>query len=99
MTFFSDFQSGFRSSRSTADPLRVISDRISRHFNKSRAFRAVELDISKAFDRVWPAGLLHRLKSYGRSDQIFNLISSFLGIRWFQVVLDGKSSQEYPVSI
>ena len=57
----------------------------------------VVLDISKAFDRVWHAGLLHKLKSYGISGQIFGLISSFLSNRRLQVVLDGKSSQEYPV--
>ena len=56
------------------------------------------LDISKAFDRVWHAGLLHKLKSYEISGQIFGLISSFLSNRWLQVVLDEKSSQEYSVS-
>ena len=60
--------------------------------------RAVALDISKAFDGVWHAGLPHKLKSYGISGQIFGLISSFLSNRWLQVVLDGKSSQEYPVN-
>ena len=56
------------------------------------------LDISKAFDRVWHACLLHKLKSYGISGQIFGLTSSFLSNRQLQVVLDGKSSQEYPVN-
>ena len=95
---FSDFQYGFRSSRSTADLLTVVSDRIARAFNRSGATRAVALDISKAFDRVWHAGLLHKLKSYGISGQIFGLISSFLSNRRLRVVLDGKSSQEYPVN-
>ena len=49
---FSDFQYGFRSSRSTADLLTVVSDRIVRAFNSSGATRAVALDISKAFNRV-----------------------------------------------
>ena len=79
---FSDFQYGFRSSRSTADLLTVVSDRIARAFNRSGATRAVALDISKAFDRVWHAGLLHKFKSYGISGQIFGLISSFLSNRW-----------------
>ena len=57
------------------------------------------LDISKAFDRVWHAGLLHKLKSYGISGQIIGLISSFLSNRQLRVVLDGKSSQEYPVNV
>ena len=75
---FSDFQYGFRSSRSTADLLTVVPDRIDRVFKKSGSTRAVALDISKAFDRVWHAGLLHKLKSYGISGQIFGLICSFL---------------------
>ena len=95
---FSDFQYGFRSSQSTADLLTVVSDRIARAFNRSGATRAVALDISKAFDRVWHASLLHKLKSYGISGQIFGLISSFLSNRQLWVVLDGKSSQEYPVN-
>ena len=96
--FLSDFQYGFRSFRSTADLLTIVSDRIARAFNRSNATRAVALDISKAFDRVWHSGLLHKLKSYGISGQIFGLISSFLSNRRLRVVLDGKSSQEYPVN-
>ena len=75
-----------------------MSDRIAGAFNRSGATQAVALDISKAFDRVWHAGLLHKLKSCGISGQIFDLISSFLSNRKLQVVLDGKSSQEYPVN-
>ena len=95
---FCDFQYGFRSSRSTADLLTVASDGIDRTFNRSGATRAVALDMSKAFDRVWYAGLLHELKSHEISGQIFGLISSFPSNRRCQVVLDGKSSQEYPVN-
>ena len=75
---FSDFQYGFVSSRSTADFLTVVSDRIARAFNKSGATGAISPDISKAIDRVWHASLLHKLKSCGISGQIFGLISSFL---------------------
>ena len=95
---FSDFQNGFRFSRSTADLQTVLSDRIAWGFNRSGATRAAGLDISKAFDRVWHADLLQKLKSYGISGQIFGLISSFLSNRLLWVVLDGKSSQEYPVN-
>ena len=49
---FSDFQYGFRSSRSTADLLTFVSDRIARAFNRSRATQDVALDISKAFDSL-----------------------------------------------
>ena len=76
----------------------VVSDKIARAFNRSGATRVVALDISKAFDGVWHAGLLHKLKSYGISGPIFGLISSFLSNRRLRVILDGKSSQEYPVN-
>ena len=59
---------------------------------------AVAHDIFKAFDRVWDDGFLHRRRSYGISGQIFGFISSFLSNRRLRVVLDGKSSQEYPVN-
>ena len=93
MPFF-EFQYCSRSSRSTTDLLTVVSDRIAR----SGATGAVALDISKVFDRVWHAGLLHKLRSYGISGQIFGLISSFLSNRQLRVVLDGKFSEEYPVN-
>ena len=79
----SDFQYGFSPSRSTADLLTVVSYRIARTFKKSGAARAVALHLSKAFARVWHAVLLHKLKSYGISGQIFGFSSSFLGNRRF----------------
>ena len=88
----------FRISLSTVNLLTDVSDRIAGAFNRSGATGAVALDISKAFGRVWHAGLLHKLKSYGISGRIFGLISSFLSNRGLRVVLDWKSSQEYPVS-
>ena len=75
------FQYGFRYSRSTDDLFTVVSDRIARASNRPRATQAVALDISKAFDRVWHVGLLHKLKSYGISGQIFGLISSLTSNR------------------
>ena len=90
---FSNFQYGFRSSQSTPDLLTVVSDRIARAFNRSGATRAVALDISKAFDRVWHPGLLHKLTSYGISGRIFGLISSFLGFECFWMESPYKNIQ------
>ena len=56
---FSNFQYGLGASQLTADLLTVASDRITKAFNRSGATRAVALDISKAFNRVWHATLLH----------------------------------------
>ena len=68
-------------------------------FNRSGATRSMALDISKTFDRVWQGGLLHKLNYYGTSGQIFSLVSSFLSNRQLRVVMDGKSSKEYPVNV
>ena len=76
-----DFQCGLRSSQPTGDLLTVISDRIVRDFNRFGTTRVLALDISKAFDRDWHVGLLHKLRSHGISGQIFGLISSFLSNR------------------
>ena len=70
---FSDFQHDFRSSQSSADLLTIVSDRITRAFNRARATRAVELDTSKALDRVRQAGPLHKLRSEW---QVLTTISS-----------------------
>ena len=45
------------SSRSTADLLTVVSNRFARAFNRSGATQAVSIN------RVWHAGLLHKLRS------------------------------------
>ena len=81
---FSDFQYGFKSSQLTADLLTVVSDRIARAFNRSGATRAVALDISKAFDRVWHAGLLHKLMEFQvRYLALFLLFSVIGTFGWF----------------
>ena len=90
--------SALRVAQSTTDLPTVVSDSITKAFNRPRATKVEALDISTAFNRVWYAGLLHELISYGVSGRVFGLISSFLRNRRLQVVLDGKSLQEYPIN-
>ena len=71
----------------------VVSDRIARVLTD---LGLLELQ-SLIYQRLL-TGKNYKLKSYGISGQIVGLISSFLSKRWLQVVLDGKSSQEYPVN-
>ena len=78
--------------------LTVGSDRIASAFNRPGATRAIALNISKAFDRVWHACLLHKLRSYKTSGQIFGLIASSLSNRLLRVVLGPKSLKEYQVN-
>ena len=47
---------------------------------------------------VCHAALLQKRKSHGISCQVYGLSSSFLSNTRFQMVLDGKSSQDYLVT-
>ena len=96
MWLFSDIQYCFRSSRSTADLLKVVSDIIVGAFDRSWATRAVIYPkLSTRCDM--PVFFTNFFTFYGISGKIFVLISSFLSNRQLWVVLDGKSSQEYSI--
>ena len=76
---FTSCQSGFHKHDSCVSQILAIT-------------RAVFLDISKAFDRVWHEGLLFKLKSYGINGSLLKLIASFLSNRLQRVVLNGNCS-------
>ena len=96
---FSDAQYGFRSGRSTADLLTVITERVNCALDNSGQARAVALDISKAFDKVWHAGLIRKLEGYGVCGRVLRIISSFLSDRKLKVVLDGQSSSLFSINV
>ena len=50
------------------------------------------LDISKMFDRVWHDGLLFKMEKIGASGNLFQLIKSFLSVRFQRVLLNGQTS-------
>ena len=77
---------------------KLINNIVVDHLEKCWLVSIMVLGVLKAFDRVWHARPLHKLESNGISDKVFGLISSFLSNRRLQVVLDWKSSQEYPVN-
>ena len=88
-------QSGFRPGDSTINQLLAITHRIYSGFEEipSKESRAVFLDLSKAFDRVWHEGLLYKLECSGVSGNLLHLISNFLSNREQRVLLNGKSSE------
>ena len=58
-----------------------------------KRFEQFFCDISKAFDRVWHRGLLHKLSGIGCSDKITSWFSSYLTGRKQRVVLSGHVSE------
>ena len=54
--------------------------------------RSSVTDISKAFDRVWHAGLIHKLEAARVTGAVLNWFRSYLSDRKQRVVLPGASS-------
>ena len=87
-------QSGFRPGDSTTNQLLYLVDEIHQGFDSAECFevRAVFLDISKAFDKVWHDGLIFKLKQNGVSDGLLKLFQNYLSNRKQRVVLNGSHS-------
>ena len=64
--FLYKYQSGFRPGDSTINQLIYIIHQIYLAFESGKEVRVVFLDISKAFDKVWHAGLLKKLEALGK---------------------------------
>ena len=70
-------QSGFRPGDSCINQLLSITHEIYQSFDDNLEVRAVFLDISKAFDKVWHKGLVFKLKQNGILDKILNIFTDF----------------------
>ena len=83
-------QSGFKPGDS--NQLLAITYEIYKSFDACLDVRAVFLDISKAFDKVWHQGLLYKLKQNGISGNLQETLTGFLKDRKQRVVLHGQNS-------
>ena len=88
----SDSNSGFRPNDSAINRLLHITDNIYKGLNEHNEILLVFLDISKAFDKVWHEGLLHKLKTIGICGHLLAWFTSYLDNRKQKVVLNGKTS-------
>ena len=92
-------QSGFRPGDSTPNQLLYLVNEIHEAFENPKTLdvRAVFLDISKAFDKVWHDGLIFKLRQNGISGNLLRLIESYMSNRKQRVVLNGHCSEYYPI--
>ena len=88
-------QSGFRPGDSTTNQLLYLVDEIHQAFDSTESFevRAVFLDISKAFDKVWHEGLIFKLEQNGISGSLLKLFHNYLNNRRQRVALNGSFSE------
>ena len=91
-------QSGFRPGDSCIYQLISITSDIYRNFEKYEETRAVFLDISKAFDKVWHDGLIHKLKSNGISGNLLKFFENYIFNRYQRVTLNGSESSWRSIS-
>ena len=85
-------QSGFKPGDSCINQHLAITHKIYKSFDACLDARAVFLDISKAFDKVWDQGLLYKLKQNGISGNLLETLADFLKDRKQRVVLNGQNS-------
>ena len=87
-------QSEFRPGDSTTNQLIDLVDEIRQAFDstKSLEVRAVFLDISKAFGKVWHDGLIFKTRQNGIAGKLTKLLQNCLSNRKQRVVLNGFST-------
>ena len=88
-------QSGFRPGDSTTDQLLYLIDEIHQAFycTESYEVRAVFLDISNAFDKMWHGGLVFKFEQNGISGSLLKLFQNYFNNRKQRVVLNGYFSE------
>ncbi|KAK3105198.1 hypothetical protein FSP39_019583 [Pinctada imbricata] len=91
-------QSGFRPKDSTILQLLDLTNQFGKALDEGKEIRVIFCDISKAFDRVWHKGLLHKLSNFGIKDSLLNWFSDYLHSRRQRVVINGSNSNWVEIS-
>ena len=92
-------QSGFTPGDSGTNQLLSLVHDVHKGFDDNRCLevRSVYLDMSKAFDKVWHEGLLHKLQQNGINGKLLSLLRNYLSNRKQRVVLNGEASDWAPI--
>ena len=74
-------QAGFRKGRCTTDHLVKLTSHIKKQFSRRKSTLATFFDVKKAYDSVWHARLLYKLKNIGITGMMFQYFKNFLSER------------------
>ena len=88
----SENQVGFKPGDSCVNQLLAITHEIFSSFDDNYEVRGVFPDISKAFDKVWHEGIIHKLKRNEISGNLLSHLTDFFRNRKQRVILNGQSS-------
>jgi hypothetical protein len=92
-----DAQTGFRKGRSTVDQIIKLQDTINKYNKAGGCTVGVFLDFEKAYDMLWRAGLLCKIKALGINGNMFNFVKDFINERTFQVQVGADLSKKMSV--
>ena len=88
------YQSGFLPGHSTVHHLIELMHNVCISLEQYETNCQIFCDISKAFDRVWHRGLLHKLEKYGIKGDLLFWLTSYLNSRKQEVFVNGVLSSE-----
>ena len=81
------FQSGFRPGDSTTNQLLHLTNIFGKAIDDEKEIRVMFFDISKAFGRVWHAGLIYKLQKIGIRGPLLKCFKSYLSDRKQKVTI------------
>jgi len=81
----------------TIEQVNRITSEIRTAFEHREYCSAIFLDVSKAFDRVWLDGLMHKIKTH-LPDYTHKLLESYLYNRTFAVRCNTTTSDDYIIT-
>ena len=93
----SNRQFGFRQGRSAADLHLLLTTKWSEALDHGKATAVVALDIEAAFDSVWHAALLTKLRAVGVDGALLQLLENYLRDRHLKVIINGRESKPQPI--
>jgi hypothetical protein len=82
------YQAGFLANHSTETQHIELYHHICSEIDKKHGMQFVFCDYSKAFDRVWHRGPLHKLKPHGVNGNLLSWFNSYLSNRKQCVIID-----------
>ncbi len=86
-------QSGFQPNDSTVNQLAFMYHEFCKALDQKKDVRIVFCDVSKAFDKVWHAGVIHKLKQNGIHGSLLNWFKNYLDKRHQRIVIKGQCSK------
>lgn len=93
-----DDQYGFVRGKSSVGQLFRVKNHIKSNLEQGYSTGMMLLDVERAFDRVWHAGLLSKMIRYQFPSHVVKLVASFLNHRSFHVKVNRASSSQRPAN-